>query len=287
MSIKLEFLKKSGPRSYVVNHKISDSSEISYAHFHEEYEVLLLKKGNLETTINGITYQVDDNTMIVENSLDIHQNILKGNPPYERYVVMFSPEFAASLSSEKTNLLDCFLFHNYVDGAKIAKLAPEDFEELVSVCEKLERCSMIEDEEYGSELSQRYAFGEFLLCVNSKYRKVKCINPKDSPKNSKLVYGIIQYLQKNYNAGITLDGISEKLGFDKNYMCSVFKDGTGVTIMSYLLKYRIQKAKDRLINGNSVESTCEYVGFNSLAHFSRTFKHYVGLSPKQFQKFNK
>jgi AraC-like DNA-binding protein len=44
-------------------------------------------------------------------------------------------------------------------------------------------------------------------------------------------------------------------------------------------------AKDYLTNTNlSIEKIAEYVGYNTVDHFSRTFKKHYYNSPQQFRK---
>ncbi|MCA5962728.1 helix-turn-helix transcriptional regulator [Blautia sp. RD014234] len=55
---------------------------------------------------------------------------------------------------------------------------------------------------------------------------------------------------------------------------------TGTSPNQYLIRCRIIKAKELLLQGFSVESVCMMTGYNSLPHFSRSFKSQTGISPK-------
>jgi AraC-like DNA-binding protein len=70
-----------------------------------------------------------------------------------------------------------------------------------------------------------------------------------------------------------------KFGFSRK-----FKALTGMTPMNYILMHKIFSSK-KLINKNSELTDIAYdYNFTDMAHFSKTFKRYVGLSPKNYQE---
>ena len=74
------------------------------------------------------------------------------------------------------------------------------------------------------------------------------------------------------------------------YMCRdrfnhVFKDITGYSPNQYLIKIRIDRAKQLLSDENlSVKETAEIVGYTDINYFSRLFKKSTGVSPKGFKE---
>jgi len=54
--------------------------------------------------------------------------------------------------------------------------------------------------------------------------------------------------------------------------------------VSYLVSQRIKAAKDMLGNSDLRVSQIAYqVGYNDIAHFNRSFKKLVGVSPKEYR----
>ncbi|HJB22610.1 MAG TPA: helix-turn-helix domain-containing protein [Candidatus Jeotgalibaca pullicola] len=69
-------------------------------------------------------------------------------------------------------------------------------------------------------------------------------------------------------------------------MSHVFKEVTGHTIMTYLMQYRLSKARNQLIQepDERIKIISQESGFESEAHFSRFFKRNMGVSPSEYRK---
>ncbi len=78
---------------------------------------------------------------------------------------------------------------------------------------------------------------------------------------------------------------AEKLHFSRDYLSRVFKREMGITIGEYLLKIRMEKARSLLSEPGryKIYEVCEMAGYNDKVHFSKTFKRYFGVTPKEFQ----
>lgn len=68
------------------------------------------------------------------------------------------------------------------------------------------------------------------------------------------------------------------------YLSHLFRREMGVTFSDYLAKVRVEKAKALLMEGVSVESTSERVGYNDSNYFIKIFKKYVGVTPAKYRK---
>ncbi|MEP7189611.1 MAG: helix-turn-helix transcriptional regulator, partial [Roseiflexaceae bacterium] len=64
-----------------------------------------------------------------------------------------------------------------------------------------------------------------------------------------------------------------------------FHQETGVTLVTYLNRYRIDQAKARLEAGEqNLTAIALEVGFSSGSYFSRVFRQEVGISPSAFRQ---
>lgn len=107
-------------------------------------------------------------------------------------------------------------------------------------------------------------------------------------KYNDITLSVISYVRKNYAQKLSLLTISAHVGYSPTYCDGVFKKDFGKPIINYLVDFRIQKAKEMLIeNILSLQTVAENAGFSDYNYFSRMFKKRVGISPARFrQKFN-
>ena len=59
----------------------------------------------------------------------------------------------------------------------------------------------------------------------------------------------------------------------------VFSELAGMPPHQYLLRVRLDRAAEILLDGKSVTETCFEVGFSNLSHFTRSFQRRFGCKP--------
>jgi AraC-like DNA-binding protein len=78
--------------------------------------------------------------------------------------------------------------------------------------------------------------------------------------------------------------LTEKFPYDYSHLSRIFSQHEKDTIEHYLIKLRIEKAKELLsYNDQNVSEIAYMLGYSSAAHFSRQFKKLVGLSPSKYK----
>lgn len=96
---------------------------------------------------------------------------------------------------------------------------------------------------------------------------------------------IVQYLEEQYMNEVSLQAIAQSVNFNKNYICSVFKHDSHLTIGECLNLIRIRKAAE-LISYSDMDLAQVYsaTGFANLSHFNRIFKRIAGIPPGQYRR---
>ncbi len=96
---------------------------------------------------------------------------------------------------------------------------------------------------------------------------------------------IRSYLDLHYMEDISLDRIAQDMDYSKNYLCRLFREGTGMTITEYLNDIRIFHAKDLLMKMRySIAEVSRMCGFHSIYYFNKVFKDSVGIPPGAFRR---
>lgn len=100
----------------------------------------------------------------------------------------------------------------------------------------------------------------------------------------KQILRIKESIELNLHTNITLEMISNNIYLSPFYLCHLFKERTGTTLMDYVTERRIEKAKLLLSTSNEkVESIAMKVGYNNANSFSRMFKKRTGISPSEYR----
>jgi len=95
----------------------------------------------------------------------------------------------------------------------------------------------------------------------------------------------IAHIDEHYTEPLSLEDVCRISTLSKTYFCYLFKLITKKTFVEYITERRIQGAMRLLENTDwSVQAVSERTGFHDAAHFSRTFKKSVGISPRAYRK---
>ena len=78
--------------------------------------------------------------------------------------------------------------------------------------------------------------------------------------------------------------LSEKLGYKYNYLSNVFSEVKGMTIHQYIVKHKIEKAKELLFyNELNLTEIAYKLNYSSVAHLSNQFKKVTGVRPSYYK----
>lgn len=94
----------------------------------------------------------------------------------------------------------------------------------------------------------------------------------------------ISYMNEHYMLKLTLPMLAERAGMSAGHYTVRFKQHTGMTMTRYLLRLRIEKAKQMFEQTHlSAKEIAQQVGFSDYFHFSRMFKQEAGCSPTAYK----
>jgi AraC-like DNA-binding protein len=253
--------------------KIYKSSYVRY-HWHDEYEFLVSNNDGAQCTVNGqqLTLNKDDALMIrggklhslhldlgkSVNAIVVHPKLWLGNEFGEEFERLAFPTFFSKdseLGTEVITLLkqaiDCY--NNKPFGYEFR---------LKSIF-----CSL---------------FARFLEL--GEYKEQDKIEKHDfSAKHQ-----IFEYIHTHFSEQITLDSLCEVAHYSKSYIIRLFKKHTGQTPAEYIIRYRVERAKELLSeNYRNVLDVSLECGFSSVSYFIKIFKQYTGTTPHKYLLNNK
>ena len=94
----------------------------------------------------------------------------------------------------------------------------------------------------------------------------------------------ISYINEHLDRNLMLAEIAAAVRMSPNYFASLFKQSTGLTPHQYVMKCRIEKAKQLLHHQElTLVEICQEVGFTSQSHFTRVFRQHTKTTPKAYR----
>ena len=95
---------------------------------------------------------------------------------------------------------------------------------------------------------------------------------------------IYEYIDANYNRKPDVNVVADKVHLTTPAFCRYFKRQTNMTFTDFVNQYRIDMAKNLLMQDKNITEACYAVGFESLSYFNKLFKRIVGQNPSDFRK---
>lgn len=108
--------------------------------------------------------------------------------------------------------------------------------------------------------------------------------PEEDTARINPVIDAITYIETNYTEKISIDELSSYVNISLYHFSRIFKKETGYSPYEYVIKTRIDKAKELLKKTPlSIKEVAFNVGFNCESNFVDTFHRTVKHTPKEFR----
>ena len=115
------------------------------------------------------------------------------------------------------------------------------------------------------------------------------MDPKDDPpvgsfETYQRLIRAQEFMDSNYSLPLDLNQVSGEACFSRFHFLRLFRETFQETPHQYLMRKRIEKAKELLSSGkHTVTDVCFEVGFQSLGSFSSLFRRFVGYPPISYR----
>lgn len=262
ISVKFQYFKDNG-------------SEIS-KHWHRSLEIIYLITGKLEVNINGVDYSLNENDIIVINTLEIHSTICKyGNTAIVLQVpYQFCENYIDNISTTK------FICNPTItDEKKI--LSINNLKEIL-----FSFYNIYNKKELGYILKiNSLIFNLLFILVNKLSIKDKKFDTNKSDKYLSRLDLIIEHVENHYSEYITLNSAAHELYLSPEYFSRFFKKYIGTTFLKYLNNIRLEHAYIELVNTDTnISQIIERNGFTNYKTFMKLFRAKYNCSPNEKRK---
>ena len=252
-------------------------------HWHDEMEIVYIKKGRGIVSIDFTVYHVKagDILVIVPGQLHTIEQEESLSMEYENIIFqlgMFTArqgdagmeEFFAPML-KRTLFVPSYL-HPGCDGYEEAAACLDRADAL---CDKRPKAYQLGVK---GQLFQLF----FLLFSRSTGDSSTPARHDKSLEKTKL---ILKYIETHYMEKISIKELAEACGFSQSHFMKFFKSAVGEPFTSYLNSYRLTMASRLLLSSSSsILDIAQETGFDNLSYFNRSFKNAFGMTPREFRR---
>lgn len=250
----------------------SDDLLKKQAHYHDCHQIILIKRGHIQFSINGAKYEAHGGNIVIFSRFENHSLTVLSDE-YERYVLQLDPKTSGiqnNVYSILSNRPDGFCNAIDVFGQKAS------YEMLFQqiIAEYRNRDKLRED--MLQNLVSRLLILLYRLLPDTAHFE---------QLHAQMVFDIQRMFESDCSAVYTLEDLARAYSVSPSSLSHQFKKLTGASVMGYLLSCRIASAKHLLTaTDDGIAQIVEKCGFSDSSNFSRTFKKLCGCSPTAFRK---
>lgn len=235
-----------------------------HRHFHTNYELLLVIKGDVHYNIDGQQYALKPYDLLFIPASTYHFAIPMSNMSYENYVLNFNQEFI-----QKANLQ--FLF----DKPRILNIYTDMYlHRMFGLFDLYHQLYTKED----FDTAASHLLNELLLYTSYKFKA--CGEAILSTEAHPLISRITAYIAENLQSDLNSDVIARDLNFSKSYIQNTFSVDMEIGLQQYINQKKIHAAHYDIQKGLPPGEAAAKYGYRNYSSFYRQYKKFFGHSPK-------
>lgn len=252
---------------------------------HDFWELVYVDSGEIYAVSDNDGFVLSQGDLIFHKPMEFHGMTAVKEKPHNVLVATFETQSPAmnffvkkifTLNSNQKKMLSFFLekmknsigINFYIKQDNEIKLSAEQALEYQMGIDYLE-CFLLE-----------------LMRESESAKRIEKISSlaKKNVENA-FADAIKEYLEENVYSTLTLDNVCRRFNMSKSYICQIFKNETGTSVIDYYISLKMKEAKLLIREGKyNFTQISEKLGYNSLHHFTRIFKAKEKMSPSLYEK---
>ncbi|MGI5899941.1 MAG: AraC family transcriptional regulator [Christensenellales bacterium] len=130
------------------------------------------------------------------------------------------------------------------------------------------------------------AMGNFYLLFHELIRLGEGLpgGLRKATEKEAVIQKVMTYVQLNYADDMKVEHICRHVSYSRSYLSRSFKKQTGISLSDYVNQVRISSAQKLLLDtGLKVREIANSVGFHDESYFTKRFRAFTGLSPREYR----
>lgn len=233
---------------------------------HSYWELTYVDKGELSTTIDGVSYHLKQGDLIFYAPMQFHTQ----------------STFEKISSSYLTINFKMSFNHADLLCNKIFSLKRDSYFIVTRLIEELSN-----DNLYSDDLSLCYLkelIIQMLRLDNSHFHSKPTTHMQQTYENE-LLNDILLYIDDNIYEKISVSTLCDHFCISTSMLHSLFRKNMNNTAKNYINELKLSKSKELIRNStHTLSEISEMLGFSSIHYFSKKFKSYFNISPTEYSK---
>ena len=267
--------------------RFHDTSWTMEPNRHDFFEMVYIKKGDVNFEISDKPVDIGPNEMIIIKPKQFHKFIVKSSTGCEFIVFNFKFENKINDNISGVSLDDFLNFVRNKETGPFITLKVSAKNDIVILLDRILKEK--QNDEIGTEFLNYLLVLELFVLI-SRAMKMEWENSIKGKSNKlkEVIQAAINYIDTNYERDISLKDISKYVFLSPSYFAKAFKDVTGKSPINFLIQVRLNRAKELLSETQQkVYEIAIGVGFSNQQRFNEIFKKYTGITPLQYRKQEK
>ena len=248
-------------------------------HMHDYIELVYVFSGSGMHYVNDIPYHLSRGSLLFIDFGQVHEYTCLDNMSYVNFKLR--PEYFSDSLKGKTSIKDIFSLAEFQKLPKNENSRMAHFEG--HLCLRIEQLifSILEE-----NLTRAPGFKNIIknslrnLLIQLKRNLINENEFSHETAVPERLRAALDYINEHCGEKITLKKASDICSYSEVYFSRLLKTYFGCGFSEYLMKRRINKAMNLLIETDiSIQEISIISGFNNKTHFYRTFKKYIGVKP--------
>lgn len=248
---------------------------------HDFWEIVFVDSGEI-TVSDGVNSHVLEQGQIILHHPNVFHDIATNNQYSNIFIVTFN-----SRSKKLYDVPRQPITVSDFDKRLISIILEEGKRTFVEPLNLiyLEKMTKVDNPPFGAEQRIKQAIEMLLISLIRRDGEDNALENEAAVSHLRIVNEVKATLKENVRSKITLQFLSDTLGYSKTYLKIIFKKQTGTSIIKYFNSLKILEAK-KLISENeySISDIANMLGYESVQYFSTQFKNYTNMTPSAYLK---
>ncbi len=243
----------------------------------------IVAQGTKAVTVGGQRYVYDPfNYLVLSSNLNFQAEILEASPrkPFLSFVLQIDPTVVKKVSADmierRTAIFGPLGKENDPEKCVVSALDSELLAAVLSFLHSLENGA---DRRVLAPLCIQEMV--FRVLQREQFSRLLHIAAKQSSKNP--VAAALTYAREHFAEPLSVNDLAEQVALSPSAFSALFRDVTGRSPYQFLKELRLDKARELLVDGKaSVTEVSRRVGYASVSHFIKEFRHRFGTTPRAY-----